>query len=367
MTDGPSPRREDLLRSRAIEPFDGALSDEAAVGVDGVDGGSPAVAARAFDGSPLDSQLVSGEGAGSFLDGPGDDPGDVELADRATGGDQDGSRVLDTERIHPIDDVGSQQAGAVVDLGSGGGAPRQDEGERNDVAGPHSAGESIELRSPRRLRWLLVAGGVLVAAVMAFAIFEPIQVLPRVRLAPGFAMVDQGDSLWTSDGARGSVTLYTFVYGDCGAECDSVHATMAEIARRAPSEVDLGDVDLNLVTVSFDPVRDVDRLQALADETGADGVRWRWAAVDVEDVDAVLGAGFRVYSEPRGDGSFAFDPAFVLVDGWGVIRGEYRYATVASDADKLVRHIGILGEELRNSHGAGSIAYEAAHVFLCYP
>jgi protein SCO1/2 len=86
-----------------------------------------------------------------------------------------------------------------------------------------------------------------------------------------------------------------------------------------------------------------------------------------DDVADVLGAGFRVFSQPRPDGSFAFDPAFVLVDGWGVVRGEYRYATLADDADKLIRHIGILGEELRNSRGAGSIAYEAAHVFLCYP
>ena len=207
----------------------------------------------------------------------------------------------------------------------------------------------------------------MVAAVMAFAIFEPIQVLPRIRLAPAFAMVDQGGSLWTSDGARGSVSLYTFVYGECGSKCDSIHATMAEISRRAPTEVDLGNVELNHVTVSFDPGRDAGRLPALADGTGADGDRWRWAVMAEDDVADVLGAGFRVFSEPRSDGSFAFDPAFVLVDGWGVVRGEYRYATLADDADKLIRHIGILGEELRNSRGAGSIAYEAAHVFLCYP
>ena len=57
----------------------------------------------------------------------------------------------------------------------------------------------------------------------------------------------------------------------------------------------------------------------------------------------------------------------MLVDGWGVVRGEYRYQTLASDVDKLLHHIDILGEELRNSHGAASVAYEAAHFFLCYP
>lgn len=40
----------------------------------------------------------------------------------------------------------------------------------------------------RRTLWTL---GVPVVAVMAFAIFEPVQVLPRIRLSPGFAMTDQ--------------------------------------------------------------------------------------------------------------------------------------------------------------------------------
>ena len=65
--------------------------------------------------------------------------------------------------------------------------------------------------------------------------------------------------------------------------------------------------------------------------------------------------------------SSSFDPTLVLVDGWGVIRGEYKYQTILSDAYKIVRHLGILGEEIRNSSGAASLAYEAAHLFLCYP
>jgi protein SCO1/2 len=81
----------------------------------------------------------------------------------------------------------------------------------------------------------------------------------------------------------------------------------------------------------------------------------------------VVGSGFGAFFEEQEDGSFRFDPTFVLVDGWGVVRGQYRYQTQVSDADKLVRHIGILGEELRNSKGVASLAYEAAHLFMCYP
>ncbi len=212
-----------------------------------------------------------------------------------------------------------------------------------------------------------MALGLILVAVLAFAVFEPIQVLPRIRLAPGFAMVDQSGATFTSDDARGTVTLYTFTHGDCGESCDGTNQTMAEIASRVNDDIDLTSIDLSMVTVSFDAESDEDRLDELARSSGADGVLWRWAALAPEHVSTVVGSGFQVYVDERADGGFDFDQTFVLVDGWGVIRGEYQYATLASDADRITRHIGLLDEEIRNSHGVASFAYEAAHVFLCYP
>ena len=57
----------------------------------------------------------------------------------------------------------------------------------------------------------------------------------------------------------------------------------------------------------------------------------------------------------------------MIVDGNGLVRGEYTYATLASDADRLTRHIGLLGNEIRNAGGNNKLIYEAAHIFLCYP
>lgn len=220
-------------------------------------------------------------------------------------------------------------------------------------------------------RWARRAGLVFVVlalGVVAFALFQPIQVLPRIRIAPGFAMVDSNGDLLTSDSTRGNVTLYGFAYGDCGSECDQIRQTMAEVAERAQDEVDLGDVELDLVTVSFDPANDTDRLDALAAEWGADGDTWVWATPTPADATkTILSQGFRLYYESNADGSLSFDPRFVIVDGWGVVRGEYTYSTLIDDADKLIRHIGLLGEEIRNSTGVASVAYEAAHIFLCYP
>jgi protein SCO1/2 len=208
---------------------------------------------------------------------------------------------------------------------------------------------------------------LLLLGVMAFTIFEPIQVLPRIRLAPGYAMTDQTGARLTSEDMRGQITLYSFGYTHCGEACDAVNATMAGVAERR-DEVDLGGAELRFVTVSFDPERDTaPALAAYASQIGADGDMWRLAAPAPDLTKAIVGSGFRTWYEPREAGSFAFDPTLVLVDGWGVVRGEYRYQTVASDVDKLIRHIDILGEEIRNSHGAATVAYEAAHFFLCYP
>ena len=220
---------------------------------------------------------------------------------------------------------------------------------------------------PRWAKRTLVGLALVLVSVLAFAVFEPIQVLPRIRLAPGFTMIDQSGATFTSEDGRGAVTLYTFTHGDCGDECAATDRTMSEIAARAADEVDMTAIDLRLVTVSFDAASDADRLGDLAMASGADGDLWRWATLAPEHVGTVVGSGFRVYVDEQDDGGFEFDQTFVLVDGWGVIRGEYQYATLASDADRILRHIGVLEEEIRNSHGVASFAYEAAHVFLCYP
>lgn len=204
--------------------------------------------------------------------------------------------------------------------------------------------------------------------VVAFAVFQPIKVLPRIRLAPGFAMVDQAGGTLTSEDTRGTVTLYTFAHAGCGDECDRLWETMTVVGERVAGEVDLGETEFHRVTVSFDPESDTPAaMAAAASATGADGESWVWAAPRAELLDTVVRTGFRAWFEEQPGGEYRFDPYFVLVDGWGVVRGEYRYQTLVDDADKIVRHVGVLADELRNSQGVASLAYEAAHVFLCYP
>ena len=85
-----------------------------------------------------------------------------------------------------------------------------------------------------------------------------------------------------------------------------------------------------------------------------------------------MGGGFGVYftqnddHNPAGDeASITLEQRFLLVDGWGIVRAEYRYDTF--NVDRAMKDLECLAAETRNSQGVASLAYEAAHLFRCYP
>lgn len=208
---------------------------------------------------------------------------------------------------------------------------------------------------------------LLVVGAIAFKIFQPVQVVPRIRIAPGFSLTNQENERLTNEDLRGNFILYNFIYTGCPEPCNNLNQTMQEIQARL-SEVELGNIPVQFVTISFDPENDSPKvLAAYAGNQKADPSQWNFATTDDPVLlKTIIGGGFEAYYNQKEDGSFTFDPKFVLVDGWGIIRGEYRYRTNTPDADRILRHIGVLAEEVRNSEGAATLAYEAAHYFLCY-
>ena len=213
---------------------------------------------------------------------------------------------------------------------------------------------------------LISFAAVVLLSVVAFVVFQPVQVLPRVRLAPGFTLTDHNGEQLTSEDLRGKFVLYGFTYTSCPPPCGEVDSTMQQILERI-DEVELYDNEVEFVTISVDPTRDTPEvLAARATELGA-ADNWRFATnSDQVWLKDIVGGGFRTFYEPQADGTFILDPGFVLVDGNGIIRNEYRYKTVSPDVDRIVRHLGVLAEEVEKSTGAATLAYEAAHLFLCY-
>ncbi len=203
-----------------------------------------------------------------------------------------------------------------------------------------------------------------VLAVMAFAIFRPIQVLPRIALAPGYSFTDQDGARVTSEDMRGSLTLYTFSYSRCAADCADPSRYLASIQDDL-TQLDTGGIPVRFVTISFDP--EVDTPAVLTDyarRLGADPAQWRFITGDPDQLKNVIGNGFRAYYNREADGTYTFDNNFALVDGWGILRATYRGAP---DPAIVRRDIGLILTEAANSTGVNRFAYEAAHLFLCYP
>lgn len=229
---------------------------------------------------------------------------------------------------------------------------------------------AIPLRKSRPARWLWLVYGALAVGLggsLAFATLRPIQVLPRIRLAPGLALTDQAGRRLTNEDLRGQIVFYNFTYTRCQPPCPQTGQMMRAVQDQL-SEIETGGqpITITLVTISFDPTHDTTEvLRAWAAGLGADPTRWRLATGDATRLKYALGGGFNLYYAPNPDGTFTFDPLFVLVDGWGIIRAEYRTATPA--VDRILRDIRLVVQEVRNSTGAARYAYEAAHLFLCYP
>jgi protein SCO1/2 len=214
---------------------------------------------------------------------------------------------------------------------------------------------------------LYALGGILVLGAIGFKVFQPVQVVPRIRLAPGFNLIDQSGDRLTNEDLRGGFVLYNFSYTRCPDPCHNLDQTMQEIQDRI-DEAELGEIPMTFVTISFDPDFDTsETLNRYADSIGADPDQWKFATTQEADLlKHIIGGSFEAYYNQNEDGSFEMSPKFVLVDGWGIIRGEYRYQTLTPDTDRILRHIRVLANEVKNSQGAATLAYEAAHYFLCY-
>lgn len=220
-------------------------------------------------------------------------------------------------------------------------------------------------------RFLYLFGGALVLSVLAFSWFKPLKVLPRVSLAPGFVFTDQSGARKTSDDYRAKLTIYNFTYTGCSAGCPPTSQFMQAL-REKLSQINVADVNFALVTISVDPEHDTPAsLKSYADQfqaAQANPIGWDWLVGDAQRTMYVVGGGFSVYYDKAiapGATTLRFDPRFVLVDGAGLIRAEYRSADPG--IERVMSDINILIDEVHNSQGAARLAYEAAHLFKCYP
>ncbi|MDX1413622.1 MAG: SCO family protein [Candidatus Promineifilaceae bacterium] len=229
---------------------------------------------------------------------------------------------------------------------------------------PASAGR---IRKPTfKLVWLFyLVLALFLLSVISFATFRPILVLPRITLAPGYSLVDQNGDQLTNEDMRGKITLYNVSHTNCSYPCPDTGLIMKEVQDQLKS-IDTGGIPVELVTISINPEQDTpEALRTYAGSLGADNDRWHFVTGPIERLRWVVGDGFRLYFNKQDDGEIVFDPGIMLVDGLGILRAEYRSAN--PNVDRIVSDIELIAEEVHKSDGANKVAYEAAHLFMCYP
>ena len=230
-----------------------------------------------------------------------------------------------------------------------------------------SGTEAGEIKKPGfKYVWLFyLILGLFLAAVIAFATFRPILVLPRITLAPGYSLIDQDGNRLTNEDMRGKITLYNITYTSCTTPCPATGPVMKDIQDHL-AEIDTGGLPVELVTLSVDPDHDTPEvLQSYAESLGADLDLWHFATGPTERLRWIIGGGFGYYFNKNVDGQIVFDPGFMLVDGAGILRAEYR--TASPKSGRILSDIELIAEEVNKSGGANKVAYEAAHLFMCYP
>jgi protein SCO1/2 len=214
---------------------------------------------------------------------------------------------------------------------------------------------------PRALKvsLALLVGFVVLAGGLYASLFQ-LDVRPRLGFAPGFSLTAADGSGLTSDDLRGSITVFTF---DHAGNDDPVRGTtpVLRAVQTALDAEDTGGIPIRLVTVAFDGPPP-ERLRAAT--AAADADAWTWTTGSPDALRRTVRDGFGAYYEQDSNGTYRFDPTFVVVDGLGIIRARYRLGLPRPEA--LVSDVRSLVREAQSAEGTLGLAYEAAHLFSCY-
>lgn len=157
------------------------------------------------------------------------------------------------------------------------------------------------------------------------------------EVTPGHSLFHLSSEWTTQEGRsfrlselRGRPTVITMIYGSCNTACP----VLVNDARRVDRAARKRGKDLQVVVVSFDPLRDTpERLSEYADNHGANSNDWRFlhgSAGDIRTLAALLGVRYR----DNGDGSFDHSNLVTLLDAEGRIAG--RIEGLAQPVDPIV-------------------------------
>lgn len=217
----------------------------------------------------------------------------------------------------------------------------------------------------RRSVWVRIAvafASVLALATASFAVLQPVQVLPRLQPIPPFSLVDASGQTVKATDLAGSLAVVGFL-----AASDPTAPKVVRQLREFEQGLPRVGLPVRLVLITVDPERDTPEvLREFARDHGIAPGTWHILTGTVENVKLTVGSGFGVYfaPDPQGGRTPLYDRVLIIVDENGVMRG--RYPSTDLEQERLSNHVALLRKESASS-GAARVAYEAAHLFMCFP
>lgn len=167
---------------------------------------------------------------------------------------------------------------------------------------------------------------------------ETARVTKLIENQPEFPDVTFEDSegrTYSIDEFEGKYVFITFIYTGCTTICIKLEENMAQVYDQIPDEY-IGK-DIVFLSISFDPARDDPAtLDKYKDLFKSDGETWRMARIpDKKELDSLLD-NFGVIVVPDGNGNFAHNSAFYLVNPQGTLVDVMDFSQVNEAADKLM-------------------------------
>ena len=161
---------------------------------------------------------------------------------------------------------------------------------------------------------------------------------------PDVTLEDSKERVYSFSEFEDKYVAITFVYTACTDVCPQLEMNFAQVYDGIPSKY-IED-DIIFLTISFDPERDdPETLERYRMFFGSDGDTWRMARINEQDELRSLLDEFGVIVIPDGEGDFAHNSAFYLVNRDGKLVEVMDYMEI-EEATKTV--VSILDNDVKN-------------------
>lgn len=163
-------------------------------------------------------------------------------------------------------------------------------------------------------------------------------------LFPNVTLEDSENRVYSFSEFQDKYVMITFIYTACTDVCPQLEMNLAEVYDGIPDEY-IGE-DIVFLSISFDPERDdPETLERYRMFFGSDGETWRMARInDHTELNALLD-NFGVIVIPDGEGDFAHNSAFYLVDRDGQLIEVMDYTKIPEATDTVLN---ILEKDIKN-------------------